>query len=200
MKKIWLPIIASGMLVTACGSEKSEEGTEKEKTTEKPAENEAATPEVTETEESEMSEQAINDRVAEIDDLRNNAEATAKSAEAKEMSTEDMRPQIKQKWSKIHVYMNEDQIVRIKTYPHEAVSTRTEEFYFEDGALVLAVIEDDGSGESGKSMEEIDKAYYFHNGEVIREVNSGNEKEYSIRNSDGEQLLQEAQEYLELAR
>lgn len=49
-------------------------------------------------------------------------------------------------------------------------------------------------------MEEIDKAYYFHNGEVIREVNSGNEKEYSIRHSDGEQLLQEAQEYPELAK
>ena len=82
MKKIWLPIIAAGMLVTACGSEKSEEGTEKEKTTEKPAENEAPAPEDTETEEeSGMSEQAINDRVAEIDDLRNNAEATAKSAE-----------------------------------------------------------------------------------------------------------------------
>lgn len=97
------------MIFTACGSEKSEEGTEKETTTEKPAENEAPAPEDTETEEeSGMSEQAINDRVAEINDLRNNAEATAKSAEAKELSTEDMRPQIKQKWSKIHVYMNED--------------------------------------------------------------------------------------------
>lgn len=62
----------------------------------------------------------------------------------------------------------------------------------------MAVIEDNGSGERGKVAETIDKMYYFHNEEVILEKSNELEKEYSIRNSDAEELLKEVNEYLEI--
>lgn len=132
------------------------------------------------------------------DALRSSIEAAADTIQPLEMSTEAMRQQIAQKWSKIHYYVSNREVIRIKTYPHEAVSKRTEEFYFQNGQLVMAVIEDDGSGEKGKSKEQLSKVYYYYNGKPLGEMNNSAEKETAIRESDAERLLQEANEYLEL--
>jgi len=75
------------------------------------------------------------------------------------ITNQNFRAKTKQKWQKIHFYVIDNQLSRIKTYPHESVSKRTEEFYLKDGELILAVIEDDGSGERGKLEEQIDKMY-----------------------------------------
>jgi NAD(P)-dependent dehydrogenase (short-subunit alcohol dehydrogenase family) len=115
-----------------------------------------------------------------------------------ELTTDLLRAKIKQKWSRIHFYTANGALVRVKTYPHEGISTRTEEFYFKDDALVAAVIEDDGSGGRGENPADFDKAYYFHNGALVKEINKGKEREYGIRNSDAEELLQEAAEYMDI--
>ncbi len=115
-----------------------------------------------------------------------------------EMSTENLREKTKQKWKKIHFYTKDGQVVRVKTYPYEDISKRTEEFYFDNGSLMLAVIEDDGS-EEADNEKKADKIYYFYNGEPIKEVNnSKREKEYNLKDSDAEELQQEAMEYLDL--
>jgi len=130
------------------------------------------------------------------DQLRAQIEGALEESERMELSTEGLRGQIAQKWSTIHFYKNDGNIVRIKPYPHDRISSRTEEFYFADGQLILAVVEDDGSGDRGKEKESIDKIYYFHEGEVVNEMHNTEEEEYSIRKSDGERLLQEAAEYM----
>ncbi|MEM9328451.1 MAG: hypothetical protein AAGA85_22475 [Bacteroidota bacterium] len=114
------------------------------------------------------------------------------------IETTDLRPKVKQKWKTLHFYLKGDQVVRIKTYPYPEISARTEEFYLDAGQPILAVIEDNGTGERGKSEEEIDKMYYFHKGEVIKEVQSKEEGEYAIKASDGEELLAEVAEYLDI--
>jgi hypothetical protein len=135
--------------------------------------------------------------MAQIDEKRKAIEAQLSEAIVMEID-EHWREKVRQKWAKIHVYTTEEgQVNRVKTYPHEGISKRTEEFYFENGQLMLAVIEDDGSGERGKSNDELDKMYYFQDGMLIGEVKADGEQEYNIRESDAEELLQEAMEYLQ---
>jgi hypothetical protein len=133
-----------------------------------------------------------------IDVERNKIENELKAIIKTSLPTKDLRAQIKQKWSKIDFYTDHGQIVRIKSYPYEKISHRTEEFYFQNRKLILAFIEDEGFQFTGKSDKRIGKTYYFFNDKLIKEENPTNEKETTIRNSDSERLLQEAQEYLEL--
>lgn len=146
--------------------------------------------------EEEIVEEVVNydQELALINERR--AAIEANIAEPVSISTENATAKIKQKWSNIHYYFLNNELVRIKTYPHEGISERTEEFYLENGQLILAVIEDEGSGERGKSEEAIDKMYYFMNGEVIKEVKN-DEAEYGLRNSDGEELLSEMKAYVD---
>lgn len=114
------------------------------------------------------------------------------------IETVNLKAKIKQKWSKIHFYSKGSQVVRIKTYPHDNISQRTEEFYLDNEELILAVIEDDGSGEKGKTADEIDKMYFYYDGALVKELSNANEKEYSIKNSEAEELEQEVKEYLDI--
>lgn len=118
--------------------------------------------------------------------------------EAMSVSTAELREKIKQKWEKIHFYTKDNQVVRIKTYPYAKVSTRTEEFYLDNGRLILAVIEDKGEAPKGEALDQLDKVYYFHEDAPIFEKHKEAEGEYSVRNSDAEELLTEVKEYLEI--
>lgn len=138
----------------------------------------------------------IDSLVKSIDEERTSIENEL--GEPMEITTAELKEKIKQKWSKIEFYTKDDKVVRIKTYPYPGISKRTEEFYLKDRALILAVIEDDGSGDRGKSNDEIDKMYYFHDNELIYEMNELTEKEYSIRESDAEELFSEVSEYLNI--
>lgn len=131
-----------------------------------------------------------------IDDYRSAVESSV--SEPVEVSTADLREKIKQKWEKIHFYTQDGQVVRVKTYPYADITNRTEEFYFRNGDLLLVVIEDDGTGDRGKAKDQLDKMYYYDQGEPMEEVNASGEGEYSIRKSDAEELMQEAREYLEI--
>lgn len=136
--------------------------------------------------------------VRSIEEKRIAAEISIKDLKPTEISTSGMREKIKQKWSKIHFYEKDGKVIRVKSYPYEKISERTEEFYFDNGALIAAVIEDKGSAPADKEYDNLDKIYYFYNNELISERNKTEEKEYSIKHSDGEELLQEAMEYLEI--
>lgn len=183
--KMSLPI-AIAMMIVSCGETQEKNVTETE------------TAEVVEAEMAEEVAPALN-----VDSMVKVISATRLSIEGAVtepvvVSTADLRAKVKQKWDKIHFYMMNDEVVKIKTYPYASISNRTEEFYLENGQVVLAVIEDDGSGEKGKAIEEIDKLYYFNNNELIKEVRGEKEAEYAIKNSEAEELLSEVTEYLEI--
>lgn len=184
-------LIATGLFLVACVDQ--QEASDEKQTSGKSN---------TKTEKSENEEQdtlssaSIESIIADIDDYRNKVEQ--KLENPIELKTEDLREKIKQKWEKIHFYTHEDEVVRIKAYPYDMISNRTEEFYLEDGELILAVIEDDGSNERSKEDSEIDKLYYFNNEKVISEISREGEPEYSVRDSDGEELLSEVNEYIKL--
>lgn len=140
------------------------------------------------------------DRVALIEAItkqRQAIEARKEELSRNELSTESMREQIKQKWSKLDYYADGGEVLRIKTYPYEGVSTRTEEFYFQEGELIYAIIEDNGV-ESTEAEEQEGKVYYYWKGTFIEERNNSGEEEEGIRNSDEERLESEAMEYLDL--
>lgn len=138
----------------------------------------------------------IDQLIADIDSIRSHAETNI--GEPIRLQTTELRAKINQKWAHIDYYTVEDQLVRIKTHPHSSISERTEEFYFSQGNLVLVVIEDNGNGNKGKSKDELDKLYYYHNDSPIKEVNKGTETEYNFKESDAEELLTEAKEYMAL--
>lgn len=156
----------------------------------------ATAAESTESEMVQEPELNIDSLVSVIDAMRAEIESAIK--EPLSVETTNLREKIKQKWSKIHFYTVNGELARIKTYPHEGISKRTEEFYVSGGELVLVTIEDDGSGEKGKSKDALDKMYYFHQGEMIAEAESVEEVEYSIRESDAEELLSEFNEYMNI--
>lgn len=134
--------------------------------------------------------------VSYINETRNAIESA--TVEPVVISSAGLREKIKQKWERIHFYSIDGQVVRIKTYPHTSISKRTEEFYLNNQELILAVIEDNGEGEKGKSLEQIDKLYYFNNGELIKEVKTDNKAEFAIKSSDAEELISEVNEYLQI--
>ena len=138
----------------------------------------------------------IDSLITTIDAIRASIEANL--GEPMIVETKELREKLKQKWTKVHYYTADGQVVRIKTYPHESISNRTEEFYLDGQNLVLAVIEDDGTGDRGKTGEAINKMYYFHDGKVIEEMHSVEESEYTLRDSDAEELLAEVKEYLDI--
>ena len=115
-----------------------------------------------------------------------------------EVTTSGLREKIKQKWSNIHFYVQNDKVVKVKTYPYPEISKRTEEFYANEDGLVLVVIEDDGEGTKGKSKNDIDKMYYFHKGKLLEELKKNEKSEYTVKESDAEELLSEFNEYLEI--
>lgn len=190
MKKVTFIALSIGLL-TACNASNNQ----KQETPEQGKE------EVKETKiEESTSEAAPNamELMKEIDAYRNEVEDNLDKMKSMSADMSAMREQVKQKWSNIEFYMDGDRnLKRVKTYPHEGISKRTEEFYFKEGQLVNAVIEDDGSSK-GKEKTFMGKLYYYHDGDLIGEKNMTQESEYSIRDSDGERLLQEAREYIEI--
>ncbi|MEO8748426.1 MAG: hypothetical protein ABI379_12335 [Rhodanobacter sp.] len=65
------------------------------------------------------------------------------------------------KWSKLHAYASGNTIERLKVYP-PAGSAKTEEFYYQDGSLILAFVEPNGAAHEGHSPEAKGTRYYFN--------------------------------------
>ena len=114
------------------------------------------------------------------------------------IESDSLRAKISQKWDRIHYYLIDGKVVRIKTYPHEGISTRTEEFYFNEGDLILVTIEDEGLGKRGKEKGVIDKMFYFYDGLFLTEYSTSKEREFKVKESESQELFQEAGEYLEI--
>ena len=116
------------------------------------------------------------------------------------VTSEDTR----QKWEKIDGYYDGDKIVRIQTYPHKGISTRTEEYYFMDGKLVFAVINDKGTAEiEGKDTGTMNKEFYFDNDKLIKYDNKTKEADKNLESEKKmyeTKLPYEAKEYMEIIK
>lgn len=148
-------------------------------------------------ENSSLSEEQKQQLLADADKLRAEIEAECSKLTPSEIKTDSLREQIHQKWAKIHYYNIDGKVVKIRTYPHENISERFEEFYFKDGKLVVAVINDKELKENAETRDDLDKMYYFGSDGFVDEINHSSEKETQIRHSDAERLQQEVEEYLE---
>ncbi|WP_340063104.1 hypothetical protein [Ascidiimonas aurantiaca] len=186
MKRIKLAaVLAIGILLYSCNTAKKE--AKEPDTVQK-----IVTPE----EDGDKTALNTDSLVASIDKKRATIESTI--GEPVVIYTDSLREKIKQKWQKMHYYVIDGEVVRIKTYPYEQITSRTEEFYVDKGNLVLVVIEDHGDAERGKPKDQLDKLYYFYNGLLIKEKHSGEEPEYTIKESDGEELASEFNEYVDI--
>lgn len=135
-----------------------------------------------------------------IDNKRLEIETQIDQIDRISLPTDSLRAKISQKWAQIHYYLLEGKVVRIKTYPHVGISKRTEEFYFNDGELIMVTVEDQGLGKPGKEKGLMDKVYYFHEGRFLSEYSATKERETNIKRSESDELMQEASEYLYILR
>ncbi len=134
--------------------------------------------------------------VEEIDKTRSEIESLKLSPF--EIPTTGLREKIKQKWSKIHFYVQNGIVVKVRTYPYLQITKRTEEFYANKDGLLLAVVEDNREGHEDNDQNEMDKMYYYSNGKLIKELKKEKELEYTIKESDAEELISEFNEYIEI--
>lgn len=139
-----------------------------------------------------------NALVADITKERMAIEARKAQLDRLTVPTDKLEERIKQKWSKLEFYSRNGQVQRIKSYPHDGISTRTEEFYFRDGQLIFAYIQDNGVHSEAGGQHTTGKEYYYDEGRFVAERNLSGEKEYSIRHSDEERLEAEAMEYVDI--
>ncbi len=186
-----LSILAAIAFATACNSSNTDQNA-----ADSALENTVASEAEAAAEATEAETLDVDALVSSINERKETIEKSIGQGES--ISTENLRAKLRQKWSKIDYYTDElGAVIRIKTYPHEGISQRTEEFYFDGVELVLAVIEDNGSAPRSEEGE-ADKMYYFHNWEPIKEVRTNNEDENGYKESDAEELLAEAREYLRI--
>ena len=139
--------------------------------------------------------------ITEVNLLVDKIEATKEKMQRIEILSKDLNSdQIKQKWSKIHFYLEKGKVCRIKTYPHEENSKQTDEFYFDNDQLVFAILQDNGDQATGKQELNFGRMYYFKDDELVKEVIHSEKKDNELKSSESKRLLEEANEYLELLK
>lgn len=138
---------------------------------------------------------------SEIEEYREKIENTIDQLERNSIELSEARTEISQDWEKLDYYSDNDNVVRIKTYPHESKRAKTEEFYFNDGELVFALVEEEGAGKKGSEGEAYGGAFYYDNGKLIVSMNVP-ESDSEMMDEDmmelGTKLQEEAKSYLEL--
>lgn len=99
------------------------------------------------------------------------AEGTGDNLKRKEkdLSDDSFEDVTKEKWAKMDTYYDGDKLKRLKVYSAEG-EKKTEEFYFHDGKLIFAFIENDGMGKKGDKSEAKGDKFYFGNEGLIEFV------------------------------
>lgn len=124
--------------------------------------------------------------VATITQKRMAVEARKGQSTRSEISTDSMNARIRQKLGKLACYSKNGNLLRIKSYPHAQVSSRTEEFHFRDGEVIFAYIEVDGMHGEGNDVHTKGKEFYCNDGQFVAIRNMSGDSERSVRNSDSQ--------------
>lgn len=65
------------------------------------------------------------------------------------------------RWTRLHAYAKGDMVERLKVYP-PAGSSKTEEFYYNDGKLIMVFQEPNGAAHEGHNADAQGTRYYFN--------------------------------------
>lgn len=109
---------------------------------------------------------------------------------------------IKQEWAKMDVYSDSTGIRKIKVYPYQGISQRSEEFYYNNGKMFFTFISDSGLNNENKDENRPGKEFHFMGEKLLKYDDKSGDKEdnpaeekkmYEVR------LTMEAEELYKLA-
>lgn len=135
-----------------------------------------------------------------IESIRDDIKGSLSSLERIEIHLDSARSQVRQKWSKMHAYVKNGEIVRIKMYPHESISLRTEEFYYENEKIRFVFIEDKGMKHKSSDAEKFGRSFWFEKDRLVKADDHSKDGRELRKVSYEERLLDEAYEYLDIAK
>jgi hypothetical protein len=115
--------------------------------------------------------QADNPQVQQINSYVRDVEKNVSSFKRNEekLAPGELKEVTDKEWSKIHTYTDGDQLKRMKLYPSDG-SQRTEEFYYKDGNLVFAFLEENGLGKENHDANAKGDKYYFQDRKLIAAI------------------------------
>jgi hypothetical protein len=110
----------------------------------------------------------------------------------------------KQEWMKMDIYKDSSgSIRRIKLYPHQGVSERSEEYYFNNERLFFVYISDHGVATEEHDEGKPGKEFHFRDDRLVKYDDQSGDKEMDVaqeRKIYEASLPVKAKEYLEIAR
>ena len=136
----------------------------------------------------ETTAQADNPQVQQINSYVREVEKNVSSYKRNEekLSPAELQKVTDKQWSKIHTYTDGDQLKRMKLYPSDG-SQRTEEFYYKDGNLVFAFLEENGLGKENHDANAKGDKYYFQDGKLIAGIGADGQP-ININGSEAKQM------------
>ncbi len=84
---------------------------------------------------------------------------------------------IKQEWAKMDVYSDSAGIRKIKLYPYQGISQRSEEFYYNNGKMFFAFISDSGLSNENKDENLPGKEFHFMGEKLLKYDDKSGDKE-----------------------
>ena len=144
----------------------------------------------------EAAEPDVDSLMVQMNNERLEIEKNREGMEKRSLDTSNLLPIISAKWATVEFYSDESGVRRVKTYPVEG-NTRTEEYYFTDGALRCAVAE--GLGTEQEEGQSIDgTVFYYYQGELIREMENPSDSLEEGWSPSAQNMYESAMYYLEL--
>jgi len=144
--------------------------------------------------------------VARIQKLRMDTENRLKDMTKKEidLSNKTQESEIDElKWDKMDAFFDGGKLLRFELFPQKAKSTRTEEFYFNDGKLAFAVINSKGADlKEGKDEGTPEREFYFDNDKLVKYVNKSGVEDRNAEDVKKEfevKLVDEANDFMKYA-
>ena len=118
-------------------------------------------------------------QIADNEKMKADIEAAASRYTKKEI---DLRKSaanesIKQEWAKMDVYSDSTGIRKIKLYPHQSISQRSEEFYYNNGKMFFTFISDSGLNNENKDENLPGKEFHFMGEKLLKYDDKSGDKE-----------------------
>ena len=120
-----------------------------------------------------------NQQVAANEKMKAAIEAAAAGYAKKEIDLKKSaaNASIKQEWSKMNVYSDSTGIRKIKLYPYQGISQRSEEFYYNNGKMFFTFISDSGLNNENKDENLPGKEFHFMGEKLLKYDDKSGDKE-----------------------
>lgn len=149
----------------------------------------------------EATDQKADERVGKIDGMVTKVEGRMAKLTRKEaaLKADALVKATDEKWTKIHTYADGEKIDRLKVYSDD--SQKTEEFYYDNGQLILVFIEPSGAGKKGHHANAKGTKYYFDDKGLFAVMTDGKVSPLDDKTrAMGEKLQRESTAFLGAAK